>query len=312
MSLTYKIAASIVRLLGIKKTFKKPKKEILEYAEKQNAKSAFDIDKAMKRAGRKKYFLFDRKAMGHRILIYQKNENPGKGAVLYLFGGGMIMGPDKLDYSLSERIMEKTGKDVWFLFYPLCTGDRNIKETYKVCFETYKIMTETYEADNISVLGFSSGAVLSLGIFLHNNALGKPLPMPGRIIAVSPGGLPNNNKVESKEIWEKLEALSPKDIMIDPAYFNTAREIMTGEEDVPEYMLDGTSGDFSNFPETYFYYGENECLYAYAEYFEKAMKKYDATHEVIVGEGMCHCYPLLRFFREGREAQDEIIKLLKS
>ena len=42
------------------------------------------------------------------------------------------------------------------------------------------------------------------------------------------------------------------------------------------------------------------------------MKKYDATHEVIVGEGMCHCYPLLRFFREGREAQDQIIELLKS
>ena len=161
-------------------------------------------------------------------------------------------------------------------------------------------------------MGFSSGAGLSLGIFLHNNALGKPLPMPGRIIAVSPGGLPNNNKAESKEIWEKLEALNQKDILIDPTYFNTAMEIMTGQEDVPEYMIDGTSGDFSNFPETYFYYGENECLYAYAEYFEKAMKKYDATYEIIVGKGMCHCYPLLRFFREGREAQDEIIKLLKS
>ena len=311
MSLTYKIASETVRLLGIKKIFKKPKKEILEYADKHNAKSNFDIDKAMKRADRKKYFLFDRKVMGFRVLIYQKNENPEKGAVLYLFGGGMITGPDWLDFSLSERIMEKTGKDVWFLFYPLCTADRNIKDTYEVCFETYKLMTEIYEEENIGVLGFSSGACLALGIFLHNNALGKPLPMPGKIIAVSPGGLPNNNKAESKEIWEKLEALSPKDIMIDPAYFNTAREIMTGKEDVPEYMIDGTSGDFSNFPKTYFYYGENECLYAFAEYFEKAMDKYHSPHERIVGEGMCHCYPLLRFFREGREAQDKMIALLQ-
>ena len=312
MTLTYKIAAGIVRLLGIKKIFQKSKEDILEYAKKQNAKSAFDLDKAMKRANRKKYFLLDRKAMGYRVLTYQKNAKPAKWAVLYLFGGGMITGPDKLDFSLAERIMEKTEKDVWFLFYPLCTADRNIKETYKVCFETYKMMTKTYEAGKIGVLGFSSGAALALGIFLHNNFLGKPLPMPGRIIAVSPGGLPNNNHAESKELWEKLEALSPKDIMIDPAYFNTAREIMKGKEDVPEYMLDGTSGDFSDFPKTYFFYGENECLYAYAEYFEKAMEKYDAPNEVIVGEGMCHCYPLLRFFREGREAQDEIIELLKS
>lgn len=311
MTLTYKIAAGIVKLLGIKKIFKKSKEDILEYAKKKNARSPFDIDKAKKRASKKKYFLFDRKVMGHRVLIYQKNENPTKGAVLYLFGGGMIMGPDRLDFSLSERIMEKTGKDVWFLFYPLCTADRNIKETYEFCFETYQMMTETYEAEEIGVLGFSSGAVLALGIFLHNNFLGKPLPMPGRIIAVSPGGLPNKNCAESKELWKKIETLSSKDIMIDPAYFNTAREIMKGKEDVPEYMLDVTCGDFSNFPKTYFYYGANECLYAYAEYFEKAMEKYDAPYEMIVGEGMCHCYPLLRFFREGREAQDQMIELLK-
>ncbi len=30
-------------------------------------------------------------------------------------------------------------------------------------------------------------------------------------------------------------------------------------------MLDGTKGDFRDFPKTYFYYGENECLYAFAE-----------------------------------------------
>lgn len=152
---------------------------------------------------------------------------------------------------------------------------------------------------------------MALGIFLHNNFLGKPLPMPGMIIAVSPGGLPNNNSAKGKKIWEKLEILSSKDIMIDPAYFNTAREIAEGKENVPEYMLDGTSGDFSNFPKTYFYYGENECIYAYAEYFEKAMKKYNAPYEIIAGKGMCHCYPLLRFFREGQEAQDQIIELLK-
>ena len=76
-------------------------------------------------------------------------------------------------------------------------------------------------------------------------------------------------------------------------------------------MLDGTKGDFSDFPKTYFYYGGNECLYAFAEYFKKVMEKYKAPYKIIVGKGMCHCYPLLRFFREGRQAQDEIIELLK-
>ena len=311
MSLTYKIASIIVRLLGVKKMFLKNKEEMLVYAKKENAKAVFDLDKAKKRAEKKNYFLFDRDVMGYRLLSYQKNKKPAEGVVFYLFGGGMITGPDKLDFSLAERIMEQTGKDLWFLFYPLCSEDVKLHKTYEVCFETYRLMTETYKAENISVLGFSSGASLALGIFLYNNALGRPISMPGKIISVSPGGLPDISLEENNEVWEKVKALNHKDIIIEPTYFKTAREIVKGDEDLPEYMLDGTKGDFSDFPKTYFYYGGNECLYAFAEYFKKAMEKYKAPYKIIVGEGMCHCYPLLRFFREGREAQDEIIELLK-
>ena len=312
MSITYKITSNIIKFLNVKKMFLKNKEEMLEYAKGENAKVVFELDKARKRAARKKYYLFDRDVMGYRLISYQENQDFAKGAVLYLFGGGMITQPNKLDFTLSERIMKKTGKDVWFLFYPLCSEDIKVDKTYEVCFETYKLMTETYKAENISVLGFSSGACLSLGIFLYNNALGRPIKMPGKIISVSPGGIPDATLDNNKEIWGRLNALNHKDIMIEPTYFKTAREILKGDEDLPEYMLDGTVGDFTDFPKTYFYYGENECLYAFAEEFKKAMEKYHNPYEIIVGKGMCHCYPLVRFFREGREAQDQIVELLKS
>ena len=310
MSLTYKSASGIVRLLNVKKMFLKNKEDMLEYAKGENAKVVFDLDKAMKRAKRRNYYLYDRDVMGYRLLSYQKNQSSADGAVFYLFGGGMITQPNPLDFRLAERIMEKTGKDVWFLFYPLCSAEQNVRKTYEVSFETYKMMTYKYNSENISVVGFSSGAGLSIGIFLHNNALGRPLKMPGKIIAVSVGGIPDVNLDENKEIWEKLNELNHKDIMIDPTYIKTAREILKGNEDLPEYMLNGTVGDFTDFPKTYFYYGENECFYAFAGEFKKAMEKYHVPYEIIVGKGMCHCYPLARFFREGREAQDQIIELL--
>ena len=109
MSLIYKISAGIVRLLGVKKIFLMNKDEILEYARGENAKLVFDFDKAMKRAKRKNYYIFDRDVMGYRIISYQKNEKSSNGAILYLFGGGMITQPDKLDFSLVERIMKRTG-----------------------------------------------------------------------------------------------------------------------------------------------------------------------------------------------------------
>ena len=312
MSITYKITSNIIKFLNVKKMFLKNKEEMLEYAKGENAKVVFDLDKAMKRAKRKNYYLHDRDVMGYRVISYQENQYFAKGAVLYLFGGGMITQPNKLDFTLSERIMKKSGKDVWFLFYPLCSEDIKVDKTYEVCFETYKLMTETYKAKNISVLGFSSGACLSIGIFLHNNALGRPLKMPGKIISVSPGGIPDVSLDKNNRIWERLNELNHKDIMIEPTYIKTAREILKGDEGLPEYMLDGTVGDFTDFPKTYFYYGENECLYAFAEEFKKAMEKYHKPYEIIVGKGMCHCYPLVRFFREGREAQDQIVELLKS
>jgi probable esterase len=247
MSLTYKIASEIVRLLGVKKMFLKNKEEMLEYAKGENAKLVFDLEKAKERATRKNYYLFDRDVMRHRLISYQKNQIHSKGAVLYLFGGGMITQPDKLDFALSERIMEQTGKDVWFLFYPLCSENVKIDKTYEVCFETYRLMTESYKAENISVLGFSSGACLALGIFLHNNALGRPLPMPGKIISVSPGGIFDVTLDENKEIWERVNALNYKDVMIDPTYIKTAREIAKGDKDIPEYMLDGTVGILQTF-----------------------------------------------------------------
>lgn len=311
MSVTYKTASAIVRLVGVKKMFLKNKEEMLEYARGQNAKAVFDLGKARKRAERKNYYLIARDVMGYRLISYQKNKNHAEGAVLYLFGGGMITQPDKLDFALSERIMEQTGKDVWFLFYPLCSEDVKIDKTYEVSFEAYRLMTETYKAENISILGFSSGACLALGIFLHNNAIGRPVKMPGKIISVSPGGIPDVTLEANKDIWERVNALNHKDVMIDPTYIKTAREIAKGDADLPEYMLDGTVGDFTGFPKTYFYYGENECLYAFADEFKKAMEKYHVPYEIIVGKGMCHCYPLVRFFKEGRVAQDEIIELLK-
>lgn len=180
MSVTYKTASAIVRLVGVKKMFLKNKEEMLEYARGQNAKAVFDLGKARKRAERKNYYLIARDVMGCRLISYQKNKNHAEGAVLYLFGGGMITQPDKLDFALSERIMEQTGKDVWFLFYPLCSEDVKIDKTYEVSFEAYRLMTETYKAENISILGFSSGACLALGIFLHNNAFEGLLKCPAK------------------------------------------------------------------------------------------------------------------------------------
>lgn len=311
MSLVYKAAVVLVKASQFKRVFRMSKENILKFARKENKKNKFDLEKLKDKAREDNFYIVNKKIMGYDVIKFQLRENLSDKAVLYLYGGGMITGPDKKDFKLAKRIMENTKRDVWFLFYPLCI-DNSINLCYDVCLECYKEMNSLYRAKNINVVGFSSGACLSIGTFLHNNMEKNPLNMPNKIIAVSPGVLPNLNNSRGLKMMDELKKLSKKDILIDAEYFKTAREICKRKENIPEYMLDGTVGDFSNFPKTYFYYGSNECIFASAKYFKDAYKKYDAKSEFIIGEGMCHCYPLMRFFKEGRESQDEIIKLLEN
>lgn len=298
MSFTYKILEKFVKLIRFKKIFLLPKDKILNYARRQNQKPSFKIPNEEGLYFEDKVFLSQR-----LIILHSKNKNLG--AILFLFGGGYITNPDKRDLSLAKKICRKTGKDVYFYFYPLCI-ENSIVKTYASTVKLYEEMTKIYDKESLSVIGFSSGASLALGIFLYINENNLDIRMPREIIASSPGGC------LSDEInIDKLKKLNEKDILVDYKYFETAKEIMTMEEVVPDYMLYPYRGDFKNFPMTFLYYGSNEVIYAFAPLFEKALKNYGVTYKLVVGEGLCHCYPLLSIFKEGREAQEEIIKILK-
>ncbi|MFP5527150.1 alpha/beta hydrolase [Peptococcus simiae] len=310
MSLSYRLLAGLVRLSGVKRVFRKPAAEILAYAKRQNARKPFRPDRLRRRAAQKGYTCLLEDIAGYPCIRFQPCRPPQAEAILYLYGGGMITGPDRLDFSLAERLMARTGKDVWLPLYPLCL-DQSVARSYTASLAVYERMLATYPARGIRVLGFSSGAVLALGIFLLNNDLGRPLPMAQEIIAVSPGGLPDPDRPEDQALLADLARYSERDVLIDAAYFQTARQILKREEDLPDFMLDGRRGDFTDFPPTYFYYGSHECLYAYAPYFKAAYDRYQRPCQVIVGPGLCHCYPLMRFFKEGRQAQEEIIRRLQ-
>ena len=70
-------------------------------------------------------------------------------------------------------------------------------------------------------------------------------------------------------------------------------------------------GNFEGCPYVTFIYGSDETLYACAPTFEAAMKKYGSDYEMIVGEGMFHCYPVFPICKEGRDGWDMMIRKVK-
>lgn len=301
MSFTYKILEKFVKLIRLKKIFLLPEDKILNYARKQNQKPSFKILDEEDLYFEDKIFLSQR-----LIILHSKNKKAG--AILYLFGGGYITNPDKRDLNLAKKICRETGKDVWFYFYPLCI-ENSIVKTYASTVKVYEEMTRTYNEEDkepLSLIGFSSGASLALGICLYINENKLDIRMPKEIIASSPGGC-----LCDELDMDRVKELNEKDIIVDYKYFETAKNIMAKGETVPDFMLYPFRGDFKNFPMTYLYFGSREVIYAFAPLFEKALKNYGVKYKIIVGEGLCHCYPLLSIFKEGKDAQEEIIKILK-
>ena len=222
MSIFASILRSVYKLSGAKKAFALPEDALRKEIEKQNRHRGV-------------FTPTDRKAYyetitvnGFPCLIVRENPNPSKRAILYFFGGGMVIGPDKGDLPVMRKLCRETGCDVWFPFYPLCM-EHCITETYAMVYECYRRMVGLYGGGNVSTCGFSSGGALALGIAAHNNAQPEPLPQPRHIVAVSPGEVPWNDAEKAR-----MQALNERDVSIDYAFMVTVEKFMQhGCENVP-------------------------------------------------------------------------------
>ena len=301
ISLFASLLRGAYKLSGAKKAFALPEEPLRRVIEKQNRHRGV-------------FTPTDRKACyetitvnGSPCLIVREHPQPSKRAILYFFGGGMVIGPDRGDLPVMRKLMRETGCDVWFPFYPLCT-EHCITETYDMVYACYRRMIGLYGGGNVSTCGFSSGGALALGIAAHNNALGAPLPQPRHIVAVSPGEVPWNDAEKAR-----MQALNRRDVAIDYAFLETVERFMRhGQEQVPDYMISGSRGDLSGVGDIHFFYSADEVLYGALPDFAEACKRAKVPCAAYARPKMVHCYCMLPCFREAREDFGRITEILKA
>lgn len=115
MSFGASLIHAVYRLSGVKKLYSLPEDELLKAIEKANRVRGFFLP-----ADHKAYY--EKKMIGDfPCLIVRAAEMPAKRAILFFFGGGMVIGPDKGDAAVLRKLCFGTDSDVWFPIYPLCT-----------------------------------------------------------------------------------------------------------------------------------------------------------------------------------------------
>ena len=299
MSITAKLINLGLKLSGLKKKYSLPEEQFLEEIRKMNRSRGFFMPKDKKAVYREHH------VCGNPVLVVQKAEKAAPRAVLYFFGGGMMIGPDKGDLDCVRQLVNKAGCDVWFPIYPLCT-DHCITEAFDMALECYRQLIGIYGAGNVSTCGFSSGGALALGVAAHINARGESLPMPRCIVSVSPGEVPWNDAERAI-----MKQNNPKDTMVDYAFMERVEKFERhGRDDVPEYMIHISKGDLTGVGRIHFYWSEDEVLYGAKQNYIDACEKYGVKYTIRTRPGMIHCYPMLPYFREAKEDFAEIIRYL--
>ena len=130
MSLLYKIAKPLVKLLGMKKMFEQPKDELLRMAEKRNRNRGFRMPTD------KKFRYGDERIFGkYHCLKIETQPQKSQKALLFIFGGGYIIGSDKGDISIAADIGSKSGRDVWFPYCPFCDREHSVRPAFEMVYE---------------------------------------------------------------------------------------------------------------------------------------------------------------------------------
>lgn len=130
ISLFASLLRGVYKLSGAKKAFGLPEEEIKKVIEKQNRSRGVFAP-----ADRKAYYETVT-VNGFPCLIVRNAPEPSERAILYFFGGGMVIGPDRGDLPVMRKLMRGSGCDVWFPFYPLCM-EHCITETYDMVYACY-------------------------------------------------------------------------------------------------------------------------------------------------------------------------------
>ena len=110
----------------------------------------------------------------------------------------------------------------------------------------------------------------------------------------------------------RMKALNERDVSIDYAFMVTVEKFMRhGCENVPDYMLSGSRGDFTGVGDIHFFYSADEVLYGALPDFEEACKRANVPYTVSARPKMVHCYCMLPIFKEAKEDFAKIVDILK-
>lgn len=255
----------------------------------------------------KKYDFDERTAAGiPYYAVHSRNKNRAvKKLVLYFFGGGFVMAGDEGDFAFAEDMADKTGCDVWIVWYklfPETTG----KELIESIIDVYKEALGLYDAKDIAFFGLSSGGSLCLDICTYITEQKLGLPLPGKLIPFSA----TIQMPPSPEQIKRMKQIAKKDAIFTAEYVEAASKMMSLCGALG-FLGNSVAYSWKGFPRIAAFCGTDEIYYAELDAFKQKCEADGVALEIHIGKGMMHTWAAAPWLPEAKETRKIIYAYIK-
>jgi acetyl esterase/lipase len=297
-SISYRIQEAAVRLTGYKKIFSLNESELKVYINNNLSDQKTAPPKFMG----KRHVLRELTFNGKLCYVITPKTNVSTKTVLFLHGGGFMMEANFTHWMAVSKLVNHLGVTVYFPVYPL------VPQYTEMVLLVYAEMLKHHAPKDIIFWGDSAGATLSMIFCHHNKTLPEPLPVPDKLILVSPG----TEVSPEGELLKEMKKIQPHDPLLSIEILHSMASFLVPGLEKTHYFLSPIYGDFTGFPNMYVFSGTYEIFYAQAPKLVETARAAGVSVKFYPGEKMMHDWPYMPFSRECKNALNQIFDIIRT
>ena len=230
-------------------------------------------------------------------------ESKSEAVLMYLHGGGYVMGTVEMYHDMTTRLAKAGKVRVLSVDYRLAPENKYpaaLEDSVKV----YKwLLSQGYRAEDIIIGGDSAGGGLTLATLLKIRSLG--LKMPAAAVCISPW-------TDLALIGKSIDAKAEDDPILSRNLLKYFTDCYVGEEgDRCNPFVSPFYADLSGLPPLLIMVGEREILLDDAIIFSQKAEYYGVKTTMVVAQGMTHIWSFFApVIPEGEQAINYIGKFI--
>ncbi len=226
----------------------------------------------------------------------------GAAALLYLFGGGFVLGSPFEDLRITAPLAHHLGRPVFAPHYRLAP-EHPFPAALDDAWAVYRALLERFGAERLALAGESAGGNLALALLQHAQA--ETAPLPAAVALLSPAA-------DLVEGGDSLAANAERDPTLNPEAVRACTALYTAGHPTDDPLVSPLRGAYgAGFPPTLITTGTRDLFLSQAVRLHRVLRRAGAESRLNVWDGLWHVFEFYPEIPEAGQSIEEIAAFLK-